>query len=187
MMLDGENFLEAYTLLNVPASVFMPSIQDKVADERRSVENEKRMAALENSSAPAPGFTLPGLDGKPVSLSDFKGKWVILDFWGSWCRWCVKGFPELKELSAKYGSDLVIVGIDCRDTQERWRAAVEKYGLDWVNVYNDCTEENNPLLDAYGVQGFPTKVIVNPEGKVAKIVVGAEPTFPAILARLMGK
>ena len=135
----------------------------------------------------APAFEAETTRGTIRFPEDFKGKWVILDFWGSWCRWCVKGFPELKELSAKYGSDLVIVGIDCRDTQERWRAAVEKYGLDWVNVYNDCTEENNPLLDAYGVQGFPTKVIVNPEGKVAKIVVGAEPTFPAILARLMGK
>ena len=41
----------------------------------------------------APDFTLNDINGKPLSLSDLKGKWVILDFWGSWCPWCIKGFP----------------------------------------------------------------------------------------------
>lgn len=189
MMLDGEDFLEAMASLppQTARSVLMPSLEQKRVGEERSVEAERRMAALENGSTPAPAFTLPDLAGKQVSLSDFKGKWVIIDFWGSWCRWCIKGFPELKEIAAKYADDLVIVGVDCRDSEERWRAAVEKYGLGWVNVYNDCSGETNPLLEAYAVQGFPTKVVVDPQGVIRKIVVGSDPRFPATLAEIMGK
>jgi len=189
LMLDGQDFLDAYPLLSpsLQASVLMPSVEQKKQSEEKSVAQEKRIKQLESGSIEAPAFILPDLDGKQVSLSDFKGKWVVIDFWGSWCRWCVKGFPELKELKQKYGDELVILGVDCRDTPERWREAVKKYGLTWVNLYNDCTAENNPLLAAYAVQGFPTKVIVAPDGKIRKIVVGADPAFPHILAGLIGK
>ncbi|MCM1005668.1 MAG: TlpA family protein disulfide reductase [Prevotella sp.] len=189
MMLDGEDFINAYPLLTEVSrqSILMPSVEQKKADEEAKLAQERLMKELESGTVDAPAFTLPDLAGKQVSLSDFKGKWVIIDFWGSWCRWCIKGFPELKELQKKYGDELVILGVDCRDSQERWREAVKKYDMTWVNVYNDCTDENNPLLAAYYVQGFPTKVIVNPEGKIKKIVVGADPAFPEILAGFIGR
>lgn len=189
LMLDGQSFLDMYGQLapETRQSMLMPQVERKHAGELRRVEAERRMAELENGVTPAPAFTLPDLAGNRVSLSDFAGKWVVIDFWGSWCRWCVKGFPELKELAARYGDELAIVGVDCRDSDERWRAAVEKYGLTWVNLYNDCSGESNPLLEAYAVQGFPTKVIVDPRGIVRKIVVGADPSFPDTLAGLMGK
>ena len=189
MMLDGQDFLDAYKLLAPEArqSILMPSAEQKKTSEEKRVEADRKMAEMQNGSTAAPSFTLPDLAGKQVSLSDFRGKWVIIDFWGSWCRWCIKGFPELKEIAAKYADDLVVVGVDCRDSDERWRAAVAKYELPWVNVYNDCSGEGNPLLEAYAVQGFPTKVIVDPEGIIRKIVVGSDPQFPAILAEIMGK
>lgn len=189
MMLDGQEFLDAYPLLTDASrqSILMPSVEQKKASEERSVAQEKRMRQLESGNVQAPAFTLPDLEGKQVSLSDFRGKWVVIDFWGSWCRWCVKGFPELKELSQKYGDDLVIIGVDCRDSRERWREAVKKYDLTWVNVYNDCSEDQNPLLEAYAVQGFPTKVIVGPDGTIKKIVVGADPSFPQLLSSFIGK
>jgi thiol-disulfide isomerase/thioredoxin len=131
----------------------------------------------------APNFTLPGLDGKDVSLSDFRGKWVILDFWGSWCGWCIKGMPRMKEAYEQYKDKLEIVGVDCNDSDEAWRAAVAKYKLPWVHVYNN----QDSIYQAYGVQGFPTKVIIDPEGKIYKIVVGEDPKFYDILAELMAK
>ncbi|MCM1318789.1 MAG: TlpA family protein disulfide reductase [Muribaculaceae bacterium] len=189
MMLDGQEFLDAYPLLGDAhaQSILMPSVEQKKQSEEQTVAQERMMQQLESGTVDAPAITLPDLNGKMVSLSDFKGKWVIIDFWGSWCRWCVKGFPELKELQQKYGDELVIFGVDCRDTPDKWREAVKKYDMTWVNVYNDCTQENNPILSAYYVQGFPTKVIVGPDGKIKKIVVGADPTFPNTLAKLMGK
>lgn len=182
--LGDEDFLEAYNALTPAAKsgILMPLVESQKAYVEKQIEMNKKMEAMQDGKTPAPTFTLPDLTGKMMSLSDFRGKWVILDFWGSWCRWCIKGFPELKELQAQYGDKLAIVGIDCRDTPEKWKAAVEKYGLTWTNLYNDCSGDSNPLLDAYMVQGFPTKVIVNPEGIIAKIVIGADPEFPNILA-----
>lgn len=188
MTLDGEDFIELYPKVAPTAGNFAPRLNRQKEHVEKQVAADRLKTQLENGTTPAPAFTLPDLAGKQVSLSDFRGKWVIIDFWGSWCRWCVKGFPELKELKEKYADSLVIVGVDCRDDQDRWRQAVEKYGLTWVNVYNKCDDDvPNALLEAYGVQGFPTKVIVNPEGIIKKIVVGADPSFPSILAELMGK
>ncbi|MCH5240256.1 MAG: TlpA family protein disulfide reductase [Muribaculaceae bacterium] len=186
MNLDGEDFINTYESL--PAS-FNNSILFPLADlqyqrEKKSLEMEKKQQELQAGAVPAPSFTLKDLQGKDVSLSDFKGKWVILDFWGSWCPWCIKGFPELKEAYKKYAPELEIIGIDCRESQEEWKAGVEKYQLPWVNVYNP---EGTTLLSEYGVQGFPTKAIINPEGKIANITVGHNPEFFTILTNLMGK
>lgn len=189
LLVDGQDYLDCFAMLPEDAvtSAFYPSVAQKKASQEKQVEAERKLAELECGTTPAPAFTLPDLAGKQVSLSDFKGKWVVLDFWGSWCRWCIKGFPELKELHQKYGDKLAIVGVDCRDSDERWREAVKKYELPWVNVYNDCSGDTNALLEAYAVQGFPTKVIVNPQGIICKIVVGADPAFPSILASFIGE
>ena len=74
----------------------------------------------------APDFTLNDLSGKPLTLSSLRGKYVILDFWGSWCVWCIKGFPQMKEYYQKYAGKFEILGIDCNDPEAKWKAAVEK-------------------------------------------------------------
>lgn len=151
---------------------------------KKEAEKEAEQYALEGSMAP--DFTLMDINGKPLALSSLRGKWVIIDFWGSWCGWCIKGFPRMKEYYAKYQDKLEILGVDCNDTVEKWKGAVAKHELPWLHVYCDMDDENsdNPL-DLYGVQGFPTKVIVNPEGQVAKIVVGENPVFYEYLDEVM--
>ncbi len=143
---------------------------------KREAEEEAQQYALEGCLAP--DFTLMDINGKPLALSSLRGKWVIIDFWGSWCGWCIKGMPKMKEYYAKYQGKLEILGVDCNDTVEKWKGAVAKHELPWLHVYCDMDDDNgdNPL-DLYGVQGFPTKVIVDPEGQVAKIVVGENPAF----------
>ncbi|MDE6393778.1 MAG: TlpA family protein disulfide reductase, partial [Duncaniella sp.] len=76
--------------------------QTEEMQQAREAE-EARQAEIAAGNVDAPDFTLPDLNGKEVSLSDFRGKWVVLDFWGSWCGWCVKGFPALKEAYTQYG------------------------------------------------------------------------------------
>ena len=143
---------------------------------KREAEEEAKQYALEG--CPAPDFTLMDINGKPLALSRLRGKWVVIDFWGSWCGWCIKGMPKMKEYYAKYQGKLEILGVDCNDTVEKWKAAVAKHEIPWLHVYWDKDDENcdNPL-DLYSVKGFPTKVIVDPEGQVAKIVVGENPAF----------
>ena len=126
----------------------------------------------------APDFTLKDINGKPLALSSLRGKWVILDFWGSWCGWCIKGMPKMKEYYAKYNGKFEIVGLDCFDTDEKWKDAVKENELPWIHVYFDKDDKNsdNPIED-YNVQGFPTKVVIDPEGQVTKIIVGEDPAF----------
>lgn len=143
-----------------------------------SIEKEKANQALQEGLEGnlAPDFTLNDINGKPLALSSLRGKWLILDFWGSWCSWCIKGMPKMKEYYAKYAGKLEILGVDCNDTVEKWKNAVAKHEIPWLHVYWDKEKGDNPV-DLYAVRGFPTKVVIDPQGKVAKIIVGEDPAF----------
>lgn len=184
--LDGQDFLDYYARLTPEAqnSILMPMVMNQKEKVEKRIEAEKRLEALQSGTVAAPEFTLPNLEGKPVSLKDFRGKWVVLDFWGAWCRWCIKGFPELKQAYA--GGKFEVIGIDNRDTPERWKEAVAKYELPWVNVYNDTeTPEGMTLLENYAIEGFPTKVIIDPQGIVRNVTVGEDPSFYTVLLSLI--
>ncbi|MDE6338349.1 MAG: redoxin domain-containing protein [Muribaculaceae bacterium] len=182
--LEGEDFLNAYN--NIPESMKGAMLYPLVASQKeyveRELEAEKKIEAMQSGNFPAPDFTLKNLEGKDVRLSDFRGKWVIIDFWGSWCGWCIKGFPKLKDAYEQYQPELEIIGVDCNEPEANWRRGVEKYELPWVNVYNP---DGSGILNEYGVTGFPTKVIVNPEGKIANLTVGENPAFFDELAKLI--
>ena len=129
----------------------------------------------------APDFTLNDLSGNPLSLSSLRGKYVILDFWGSWCVWCIKGIPEMKKYYQKYQGKFEILGIDCNDSEEDWKTAVKQYELPWLQVYHS---QADTVLEQYEIQGFPTKIIISPEGKIVKTIVGEDPAFYAFLDQL---
>lgn len=181
----GEDFLNAYGNMTAKAkeSILMPFVERQAEAARETIEMQKKREAMLNGTTEAPAFTLKDLQGKDVSLSEFRGKWVILDFWGSWCGWCIKGMPRLKEAYKEYVGKVEIIGIDCNETDQAWRDGVAKYELPWVNLYNP---KDSGLLEQYLVEGFPTKVIISPEGKIAEITVGEDPAFYSKLARLVG-
>lgn len=87
--------------------------------------------------SPAPEFTLQNEKGKAVSLSDFSGKFLVLDFWGTWCGYCVGGIPKMKEYYSKYKDQIEFISIDCRDTKQNWLQAIDKYELNWVNLFTE--------------------------------------------------
>lgn len=184
---DGQEFIELYDLLSpeLASQPLYPLIVKQKESVEKSIEAEKRQQALQTGHMEAPGFTFKNIDGKDVSLSDFRGKWVILDFWGGWCPWCIKGFPKLKDAYEQYKPELEIIGIDCNESEEAWRKAVAKYELPWVNVYNPLKGTETGVLLEYGVQGFPTKAIIDPEGKIVNITVGEDPSFFETLGRLI--
>ena len=188
LSLQPEDFVKYDSIVapNAARSALNPMLVKTRERVNAQIEADRKRAEMEQNHVQAPAFTLENLEGKPVSLSDFKGKWLILDFWGSWCGWCIKGFPQLKEAYARYKPGLEVIGIDCQEPKDRWKAGVEKHQLPWVHVYLP-QEQAQELLSAYGVQGFPTKVIVNPEGKIMNITSGEDPEFYNILAKLMGK
>lgn len=127
----------------------------------------------------APDFTLNDLDGKPLSLSSLRGKYVVVDFWGSWCIWCVRGIPKMKEYYEKYNSKMEILGVDCRETEEAWKKGVAEHQLPWKHVYNP--KGDGDVAKLYAVPGYPTKALIDPEGKIVKIIIGEDPEFYTFL------
>ena len=161
-----------------------PYYEVRLNQLREKKESEERAAKMQAAGVEAPNFTLNDLNGQPLSLSSLRGKYVILDFWGSWCGWCIKGFPKMKEYYAKYKGKFEILGIDCNDPLEKWKEAVKKHELPWLHVYN--TKESK-VLSEYAIQGFPTKIVIGPDGKIVKTVVGEDPAFYTLLDELFGK
>lgn len=113
----------------------------------------------------APGFTLNNLQGKSVSLKDYRGKYVLLDFWASWCPPCRAEHPLLVSLQKKYGSDIQFISLSMDASDKAWRQAVAADQLTWVQL-NDPKSVNGETGDNYGVKALPFNCIINPEGKI---------------------
>ena len=183
MMRDVEKMKEAVALLkpDVREGRLKPLYQGLMDQIVEAMKAEEEAAKKQAAGIEAPDFTLNDINGKPLSLSSLRGKYVILDFWGSWCGWCIKGIPQMKEYYKKYAGKFEILGVDCNDTEQKWKDAVKKHELPWLHVYNPRTSQ---VLSDYGIQGFPTKIIIGPDGKIVKTIVGEDPAFYTFLDEL---
>lgn len=152
--------------------------QQPKADAQKQEQTSTRQ---QDTRVEAPDFELNDINGKPLKLSSLRGKYVILDFWGSWCVWCIKGVPAMKDAYNKYAGKFEILGIDCGDSEEKWKQAVARYELPWLHVYNP---KNSKVLEDYCIEGFPTKIIIDPEGCIVKAIVGEDPAFYTLLDSL---
>lgn len=184
--MSGEKREDAVALLSnrVKAGRMKAFYEKQVKDYKDRMEAEKKAKTAQASGAVAPTFTLNDINGKPLSLASLQGKYVVLDFWGSWCIWCIRGIPEMKNYYQKYAGKFEILGIDCNDTEAKWKEAVKKHEMPWLHVYNP---RDSKVLSDYAIQGFPTKIIVGPDGKIVKTFVGEDPSFYQYLDELFGK
>ena len=168
------------TLLGVAITLMAASCANKPKAAAAPVTEAAEVAV---DGELAPDFELPNLQGSTTKLSSLRGKYVVLDFWGSWCVWCIRGIPKMKEAYTKYKDKMEILGVDCRDTEEKWRAAVDEHQLPWLQVR--CPDEKlQTIADQYGIEGFPTKVVIDPNGKIINTVVGEDPAFYTYLDSL---
>jgi thiol-disulfide isomerase/thioredoxin len=118
----------------------------------------------------APGFELADLSGKKVTLADFKGKVVILDFWATWCGPCREEIPDFVKLQAKYkGQGLEIVGLSLDDGGEGVvRPFAEKHNVNYTMLL-----ANPETADRYGgVVGIPTTFVLDRQGRIVKKFIG---------------
>ena len=123
----------------------------------------------------APDFTLKNTKGKSVSLKSLRGKWVVLDFWATWCGPCKASMPHLNEYYEKYAGKFEVMGIAGSSKEEDWKVMVNDYKLPWINVINpQDAAENDDVLKLYGIEAFPTYIIIDKEGKIYKKFVGAK-------------
>ncbi|MDB5274298.1 MAG: ccmG [Chitinophagaceae bacterium] len=124
---------------------------------------------------PAPNFTLNDRSGKSISLASLKGKYVLIDFWASWCGPCRAESPNMVKLYNKFKSkNFEILGVSLDGSEDAWNGAIEKDGLNWTHV-SDLMQWNSPVVALYGIEGIPATVIVDPQGIiVAKNLRGEE-------------
>lgn len=111
-------------------------------------------------------FTQNDVNDKPVSLSSFKGKYVLLDFWASWCRPCRMENPNVVKAYNKFkDKNFTVLSVSLDQQKSPWLNAIEKDGLSWTHV-SDLQFWNNAVASLYRVQSIPQNYLIDPNGKI---------------------
>ena len=156
---------------------YADAIRDNFKDNPAVQRFERTMDDVKPISVghKAPDFTTGGLDGKPVSLADYKGKYVLIDFWASWCGPCRQENPNVVRLYNLYkNKGLNILGISLDVDKNAWQQAIGQDKLAW-NHASDLKRFDGPTETLYHIQAIPANFLIDPQGNiVAKNIMGAD-------------
>lgn len=125
----------------------------------------------------APDFTSKDINEETISLKQFKGKYVLLDFWANWCLPCIEKHPELKRLYNKYHSKgLEIIAISMDKNKKQWREAVEKQSVNWHNIFVGLfnTKDEGSINNLYNVQPIPAYILIDDNGIIIERYLSAD-------------
>lgn len=116
----------------------------------------------------APDFVLTDLDGTERRLSDYEGKGVFLNFWGTWCEPCKDEMPHMEKLSAEYEGEVEILAVNVGESDFQVTNFAEQYGL----TFPIAIDKGKEVMNAYGVNPLPTTFMIRPDGTIEQIVIG---------------
>jgi peroxiredoxin len=172
MMMSQEP--ENLPLLDSLFQQLTPAVQNTPqGQELNQFLHEYRATAIGST---AQDFTMNDTNGKPVKLSDFRGKYVLVDFWASWCMPCRKENPNVVRIHDQYKDrNFTILGVSLDDNREAWLRAIEKDRLKWTHVSDLKKWEQAPVAKLYAISAIPCSLLLDPQGRiVAKNLRGEE-------------
>ena len=178
---DNKNNIMGAFIVSMTARQFYPTLEEldkaiatvKYAGELASIKALRKN--YEKASATQAGkmfvdFTGFTVDGKPSKLSDYvgKGKYVLVDFWASWCGPCKGEIPNLIELQNKFGGDkFMVLGVNVWDDDAAFKAALKEEGITYPQIVVPQNNKDN-ATELYGIQGIPQIILFAPDGKIVK-------------------
>ena len=131
----------------------------KDADSEYAVDMFKQGEVL-------PAFSLEDRSGVLRTQADFAGKYVVYDFWATWCPDCREDVPAMKDLYAKYGDKVTFVGISFDTDPEKLDAFVAENGIGWTQLSDFVTKKESKVAEDFRVKWIPSMYLVDPDGKV---------------------
>lgn len=163
--LGGEYLEKHYNMLT-------PEVQQ--SEEGRKIKAKIEGAKNAHIGAVVKGFTLPNEKGEAVDFDDYRGKYVMIDFWASWCSPCRASFPRIRQVYSQLqaeGKDFEIINISIDQNKDAWLKAVEQEQNPWPQLYDD----DHISYSQFDVKAIPTTYLIDPDGKIILREVGFDP------------